>query len=67
MLPGFAMIAYPAQHGVSGEMTFMVNREGVIHLVRSHSFEYCEPCIFCPAKNAPFQLFDANFLTSVGF
>jgi hypothetical protein len=31
MLLGFAMVAYPAQHGVSGVMTFVVNQEGVIY------------------------------------
>jgi hypothetical protein len=30
MLLGFALIAYPAEHGNSGIMTFMVNQEGVI-------------------------------------
>ena len=31
MLLGFAIIAYPAQHGNSGVMSFMVNQEGVIY------------------------------------
>ena len=31
MLLGFAVIAYPAQHGNSGVMSFMVNQEGVIY------------------------------------
>ena len=28
---GFALIAYPAQYGVSGVMTFIVNQDGVIY------------------------------------
>jgi hypothetical protein len=31
MTEGFAMIAYPAQYGVSGVMTFIVNRDGVVY------------------------------------
>jgi hypothetical protein len=31
MLLGFALIAYPAEYGNSGVMTFMVNQEGVIY------------------------------------
>jgi hypothetical protein len=31
MILGFAMVAYPAQHGVSGVMTFVVNQEGVVY------------------------------------
>jgi hypothetical protein len=28
---GFALVAYPAQYGVSGVMTFIVNHEGVVY------------------------------------
>ena len=31
MLLGFAMVAYPANYGVSGIMTFLVNQEGVVY------------------------------------
>ncbi|HAR95038.1 MAG TPA: DUF2950 domain-containing protein [Deltaproteobacteria bacterium] len=31
MIGGFAMIAYPAQYGVSGVMTFIVNHEGTVY------------------------------------
>ncbi|MFZ2197751.1 MAG: DUF2950 domain-containing protein [Thermodesulfovibrionales bacterium] len=31
MLLGFALVAYPAQHGNSGVMTFMVSQEGTIY------------------------------------
>jgi len=31
MILGFALIAYPAEYGNSGVMTFMVNQEGVIY------------------------------------
>jgi len=31
MVGGFALIAWPAEHGVSGVMTFMVSREGVVY------------------------------------
>jgi Protein of unknown function (DUF2950) len=31
MTEGFAMIAYPAEYGVSGVMTFIVNRDGVVY------------------------------------
>ena len=31
MIGGFALIAWPAEHGVSGVMTFMVSREGVVY------------------------------------
>ena len=30
MIGGFAMVAYPAQYGVSGVMTFIVNHDGVV-------------------------------------
>ena len=30
MIGGCALIAYPARHGVSGVMTFMVNHDGVV-------------------------------------
>jgi len=30
MIGGFALIAYPAQYGNSGIMTFMVNHDGVV-------------------------------------
>jgi len=31
MIAGFALIAYPAQYGASGIMTFLVNHQGSIH------------------------------------
>jgi hypothetical protein len=31
MIGGFAMIAYPAQYGVSGVMTFIVNHDGIVY------------------------------------
>jgi hypothetical protein len=31
MIGGFAMVAYPAQYGSSGIMTFIVNHEGVVY------------------------------------
>ncbi len=31
MIGGFAAVAYPAQYGVSGVMTFIVNQEGVVY------------------------------------
>jgi hypothetical protein len=31
MILGFGMVAYPAQYGSSGIMTFMVNQEGVVY------------------------------------
>lgn len=31
MILGFALVAYPAQHGNSGIMTFIVNQEGIIY------------------------------------
>jgi hypothetical protein len=31
MIGGFAMVAYPAQYGVSGVMTFIVNHEGTVY------------------------------------
>jgi Protein of unknown function (DUF2950) len=31
LLGGFAMVAYPAQYGVSGIMTFIVNHEGIVY------------------------------------
>jgi hypothetical protein len=31
MLGGFALVAYPAQYGVSGIMTFIVNHDGVVY------------------------------------
>ncbi len=30
MIGGFALVAYPAQYGVSGVMTFTVNHDGVV-------------------------------------
>jgi hypothetical protein len=30
MIGGFALVAYPAQYGVSGVMTFIVNQDGVV-------------------------------------
>ena len=30
MILGFALVAYPAEYGNSGVMTFMVNQEGII-------------------------------------
>jgi hypothetical protein len=31
MIGGFAMVAYPAEYGVSGVMTFVVNHDGVVY------------------------------------
>ena len=31
MIAGFALVAFPAEYGVSGVMTFLVNHEGVIY------------------------------------
>ncbi|MRR18281.1 MAG: DUF2950 domain-containing protein, partial [Deltaproteobacteria bacterium] len=31
MIGGFAMVAYPAQYGVSGIMTFIVNHDGIVY------------------------------------
>ena len=31
LLGGFALVAYPAQYGVSGVMTFIVNHDGVVY------------------------------------
>jgi hypothetical protein len=31
MIGGFGMVAYPAQYGVSGIMTFVVNHDGIVY------------------------------------
>ncbi|MBP1729757.1 MAG: hypothetical protein H6Q55_186, partial [Deltaproteobacteria bacterium] len=31
MIGGFALVAYPAQYGSSGVMTFIVNQDGVVY------------------------------------
>jgi hypothetical protein len=31
MIGGFALVAYPAQYGVSGVMTFIVNHDGIVY------------------------------------
>ena len=31
MIAGFALVAFPAQYGVSGVMTFIVNHDGVVY------------------------------------
>ena len=31
MIGGFALVAFPAQYGVSGIMTFVVNQDGVVY------------------------------------
>jgi hypothetical protein len=31
MIGGFALVAYPAEYGSSGIMTFIVNQEGVVY------------------------------------
>ena len=31
LIGGFALVAYPAQYGASGIMTFLVNHEGVVY------------------------------------
>ena len=31
MIGGFALVAHPAQYGVSGVMTFIVNHDGVVY------------------------------------
>jgi len=31
MIAGFALVAFPAQYGSSGVMTFIVNHDGVVY------------------------------------
>jgi hypothetical protein len=31
MIAGFALVAFPAQYGASGVMTFLVNHDGVVY------------------------------------
>jgi Protein of unknown function (DUF2950) len=31
MIGWFALVAYPAEYGTSGVMTFIVNQDGVVH------------------------------------
>jgi len=31
LIGGFAVVAYPAKHGVSGVMTFIVNHDGTVY------------------------------------
>lgn len=31
MMGGFALVAYPAEHGNSGVMTFVINQDGVVY------------------------------------
>jgi len=31
MIGGFAIVAYPANYGVSGVMTFLISHDGVVH------------------------------------
>ena len=31
MIGGFALVAYPAEHGNSGVMTFIVNHDGTVY------------------------------------
>ena len=31
MIGGFALVAYPAQYGTTGIMTFIVNHDGVVY------------------------------------
>ena len=31
MVAGFALVAWPAQYGVSGVMTFVVNQNGMVY------------------------------------
>jgi hypothetical protein len=31
MIGGFALVAYPAEYGVSGIMTFIVNHDGIVY------------------------------------
>ncbi len=31
MILGFALVAWPAQYGASGVMTFIVNQDGVVY------------------------------------
>ena len=31
MIGGFALVAFPAQYGASGVMTFIVNQDGVVY------------------------------------
>jgi hypothetical protein len=30
MIAGFALVAFPAEYGVSGVMTFLVNHDGIV-------------------------------------
>jgi hypothetical protein len=31
MIGGFGMVAYPANYGVSGVMTFVINHDGIVY------------------------------------
>ena len=31
MIAGFALVAFPAQYGASGVMTFIVNHDGIVY------------------------------------
>jgi hypothetical protein len=31
MIGGFALVAYPAEYGASGVMTFIVNHDGIVY------------------------------------
>ena len=31
MIGGFALVAFPAQYGASGIMTFIVNQDGIVY------------------------------------
>jgi DUF2950 family protein len=44
MIGGFALVAFPAQYGVSGIMTFIVNHDGVVYErdLGSHTVEIAE-------------------------
>ena len=41
---GFGMVAYPAQYGSSGIMTFVVNHDGVVYQKDLGS----KDCVHCP-------------------
>jgi hypothetical protein len=42
MIAGFALVAYPADYGNTGVMTFIVNNRGVIHEKAIENFEKIE-------------------------
>jgi hypothetical protein len=54
MLLGFALVAYPAEYGNSGIMSFIVNQEGIIYerdLGKNTTYLAENMTIFDPDKN----------------